>query len=65
MGCSMADALEKKGIKKERMERIQNNIRKGHSKEEIMDFMDCTEEEYQEAESGMFGEEERRWQNGN
>ena len=53
MGCSMADALENKGIKKERIERIQNNIRKGHSKEEIIDFMDCTEEEYREAENGM------------
>ena len=51
--CNVAQALEEKGRKQVRTELIQKNIRKGYSKEEIMDFMDCAEEEYRKAEVTM------------
>ena len=52
--CEVMERYEKiavdKALKKERTERIMNNIRKGRSQEEIMDIFDCTEEEFLEAE---------------
>ena len=52
--CNMAQALVdkgyEKGIKQERINIIQRQIRKGYPKEEIIGFLECTEEEYYEAE---------------
>lgn len=54
--CNVAQALEEKGIERgiqqEKISRIQKMIRKGCSKEDILEW-DYTEEEYLEAESGL------------
>ena len=66
--CHIAQALEEEGIKKgmeqgvkqgvkqgikqERINRIQSMIKKGKSKEEILDW-EYTEEEYAQAESKL------------
>ena len=54
--CNVAQALEEKGIERgiqqEKISRIQKMIRKGWSKEDILEW-DYTEEEYLEAESGL------------
>ena len=55
--CNIAQALEdrgiERGIKQEKISRIQKMIRKGYSKEDILEW-DYTEEEYLEAERGLF-----------
>ena len=40
-----------KGIKQERINIIQRMIRKGCSREEVIDILECTEEEFYEAEN--------------
>ena len=37
--CSVAQALEEKGIKKERLQAIQKMLRRGYSKEQMTDFV--------------------------
>lgn len=47
--CIVIQTWEEKGIKKERLNTIQKMLRRGYSKEEILDW-EYTEEEYAEAE---------------
>lgn len=48
--CIVIQTWEEKGIKKERLNAIQRMLRRGYSKEDILDW-EYTEEEYMEAES--------------
>ena len=47
--CIVIQTWEEKGIKKERLNTIQKMLRRGYSKEDILDW-EYTEEEYAEAE---------------
>ena len=59
--CKIAQALEEKGIEKgieqgikqERINTIQKMIRKGYSEENILELLDCTKEEFEEAENQL------------
>ena len=54
--CNIAQALEdrgiERGIQQEKISRIQKMLRKGYSKEDILEW-DYTEEEYEEAKSQL------------
>ena len=54
--CNVAQALEdrgiERGIKQEKISRIQKMLRKGFSKEDILEW-DYTEEEYEEAKNQL------------
>lgn len=51
--CEVMQMYENLAIHKVNIERIQKMIRKGYSKEEILD-LDFTEDEYAEAEAGLY-----------
>lgn len=51
--CNLSDLVEERALKRERITKIQTMIRKGYSKEDILE-LDYTEDEYVEAESELF-----------
>lgn len=50
--CEVMQQYERIAIQKDHIEKIQKMIKKGYSKEEILD-LDYTEEEYAEAEEKL------------
>ena len=52
--CNLSDAIEEKGIEKGIELTIQRAIKKGNTKEEIINFLGITEEEYEKAERKLY-----------
>lgn len=51
--CNLSDLVEERALKREHLTKIQKMIRKGYSKEDILE-LDYAEDEYAEAEAALF-----------